>query len=101
MRMRVVNLFAPNKATGPALDIYDAQLNGQKATPVATNVAYGSVSAYFAPHQEPNSSVVQLYALPAGEDPVAKKADAQNMGGARIHRVRSERTFEHRGQPIL
>jgi hypothetical protein len=81
--MRVVNLFSRKKAAGPALDIYDVQLTGQKAIPVATNVGYGAVSAYFTPHLEPNSSsIVQLYALPAGEDPVADISDAQYIGGA-------------------
>lgn len=80
--MRVVNLFAPKNAAGPALDIYDVQLTGQQAKPVSTNIGYGSTSAYFTPHQATNVPIVQLYALPAGEDPVANKADAQNMGGA-------------------
>ena len=82
MRMRVVNLFAPKEKPTRALDIYDVQLTGQKATPIAANVAYGSASPYFAPHVQPNTSIVQLYALPAGADPVAQKADAKNMGGA-------------------
>ena len=82
MSMRVVNLYDPQKKAGPALDIYDAQLIGQKATPIATNLAYGGVSAYFKPHLEPNTTIAQLYALPAGEDPVAKKADAQQVGTA-------------------
>jgi hypothetical protein len=82
MSMRVVNLFDPKQAAGPALDIYDVQLTGQKATPIAADLAYGSVSPYFAPHAEDGSVRVQLYALPAGEDPVTDQADAQNMGGA-------------------
>jgi hypothetical protein len=85
MSMRVVNLFDPKAVAGPALDIYDVQLNGQQATPVATNVAYGSASAYFTPHVPANAfgqPTVELFALPAGEDPVADKADAQGIGGA-------------------
>jgi hypothetical protein len=81
MKMRVVNLYAPKNTVGPALDIYDVQLTGQKATPIATNVAYGSASAYFTPHLEPNSSLAQLYALPAGDDPVTDMTDAQSVGG--------------------
>jgi hypothetical protein len=81
MLMRVVNLYTPEKKAGPALDVYDVQLTGQKATPIATNVAYGGVSSYFKPHSEPNSMTVQLNVLPAGEDPVTKKADAQGLGG--------------------
>ena len=82
MKMRIVNLFAPNKTPGPALDIYDVQLNGQKATPIAANIAYGGVSSYFSPHVASDGTVLDLYALPAGEDPVAKKSDAQGFGGA-------------------
>ena len=82
MLMRVVNLYDPQKKAGPALDIYDAQLIGQKATPIATNLAYGGVSAYFKPRLGPNTTIAQLYALPAGEDPVAKKADAQQVATA-------------------
>jgi hypothetical protein len=81
-RMRIVNLFAPKGKPTLALDIYDVQLTGQKATPIAAKVAYGSASPYFSPRVEPNTSIVQLYALPAGADPVADKADAKNMGGA-------------------
>ncbi|HEY7858436.1 MAG TPA: hypothetical protein VIC82_08035 [Candidatus Nanopelagicales bacterium] len=82
MSMRVVNLFDPKNVAGPALDIYDVQLTGQAATPVVTNLAYGAVSTYFTPQVQSTSSVVQLFALPAGEDPVAKMADAQNISGA-------------------
>ncbi len=82
MRMRVVNIFDPNKAPGPALDIYDVQLTGQKATPIAADLSDGTTSPYFTPHVEGNSVRVQLYALPAGDDPVSHHADAQNMGGA-------------------
>ncbi len=82
MLMRVVNLYDPQKKAGPALDIYDAQLIGQKATPIVTNVAYGGVSAYFKPRLVPNSTIASLYALPAGDDPVAKKADAQQVATA-------------------
>jgi hypothetical protein len=82
MKMRVVNLYAPNKSAGPAIDVYDVQLTGQKATPLVTNIAYGAVSDYFSPHVDSNGIIQSLYALPAGEDPVAKHADAQGFGGA-------------------
>ena len=90
MTMRVVNVFAPKgdsgpAAPGPALDVYDVQLTGQPATPVAANVAYGAVSPYFTPTEPANSighPAVQLYALPAGEDPMTKSADSKGMGGA-------------------
>jgi hypothetical protein len=85
MSMRIVNLFDPKGAAGPALDVYDVQLTGQKATPVATNVAYGSVSAYFTPHVPANAfgqPVTELFALPAGEDPVTQMSDAVGIGGA-------------------
>ncbi len=82
IKLRIVNLFAPNKTPGPAIDIYDVQLTGEKATPIATDVAYGGVSSYFSPHVEGSSSVFALVALPAGEDPVADKGDAQGLGGA-------------------
>lgn len=79
MSMRVVNLFAPNNVAGPALDIYDVQLTGQAATPVVANLAYGAVSAFFTPQSGP--AAVDLYAIPAGEDPVARAADAQGFAG--------------------
>jgi hypothetical protein len=87
--MRVVNLYAPKGASGPptagpAVDIYDVQLNGQSATPVATNVAYGSASPYFTGHEPTNAfghPAIELYALPAGEDPKTKQADAKGIGG--------------------
>ncbi|PZS15650.1 MAG: hypothetical protein DLM57_12230 [Pseudonocardiales bacterium] len=85
MRMRIVNLFDPKSVAGPALDVYDVRLTGQKATPIATNVAYGSASAYFIPHVPSGSlaqPIVEIYALPAGADPVADKADVQGIGGA-------------------
>jgi hypothetical protein len=93
MSMRIVNLFTPQKKAGPALDIYDVQLTGQKATPIVTNVAYGGVSKYFKPHLEGSSSVVQLFALPAGEDPVAKKSDSQGLGGAQDDGSHPQITF--------
>ncbi|MEO6821232.1 MAG: hypothetical protein ABI468_01655 [Candidatus Nanopelagicales bacterium] len=82
MSIRVVNLFDPKNVAGPALDVYDVQLTGQAVTPIVTNLAYGAVSAYFTPQVQSSSSVVELYVLPAGEDPVAKMADAQSIGGA-------------------
>ena len=63
---------------GPALDLYDTQ-PGQAATPILTAVPWGSVSAYV--HPQENGSVVHLYVLPTGEDPVAKASDAEQIGG--------------------
>lgn len=88
--IRVVNLYAPiagesgPPAPGPALDIYDVQLTGQAATPVATNVAYGSASPYFLVHEPANSfghPAVEMYALPTGDDPKTQQADAKGIGG--------------------
>ncbi len=87
--IRVVNLYAPiagesgPPAPGPALDIYDVQLTGQAASPVATNVAYGSASPYFLVHEPANGfghPAVETYALPTGEDPMTKKAEAKGIG---------------------
>jgi len=85
--VRVVNLYAPKAdsgsvAPGPALDIYDVHLNGQAATPVAKSVAYGSASPYFTAHALTNSAAVDLSALPAGEDPTTKQADAKEVNVA-------------------
>jgi hypothetical protein len=82
--IRVGNFFAPNGQAGPAIDVYDVQLSGQAATPILTNVAYGTVSAYVQPHQLANavsSPPVELTALPAGESPTTQQADAAQIGG--------------------
>ena len=84
VNLRIANLYETTAlAPGPGLDLYDAQLTGQAAKPLLTNVAYGSFSAYVHPHLVANgvSKIVQLYVLPTGEDPVANKADAVNVGG--------------------
>jgi hypothetical protein len=77
--IRVANFYAP----GAGIDIYDVSLQGQAAKPILTNVAYGTVSAYAQPHQQANSidKAVLLTALPTGEDPVAQKGDATQIGG--------------------
>lgn len=76
--IRIANFFAPKDEPGPGLDIYDVALRGQPATPILTNVAYGTVSDYVHPHQILNdiSKEVILTALPTGEDPVTQKGDA-------------------------
>lgn len=81
--MRVVNLYSRSGQPGPALDIYDVQLTGQKASPIVTGLAYGAVSDYFTPTTPPangGQAVVSLYALPAGEDPTTEQDDAKGMG---------------------
>jgi hypothetical protein len=81
--MRVANFITMNGQPGPAIDIYDVNLQGQAATPILTNVAYGSVSNYVQLHQVPNAinKEVLFFAMPTGEDPVAKKGDAVEIGG--------------------
>lgn len=91
--VRFVNLFAPKDITVPALDIYDAQLTGQAATPIVKNLAYGSVSAYVTPAAQSDSPVLMLYGLPAGEDPVAKAADATAVGQVTADGSQSQVTF--------
>jgi hypothetical protein len=83
MSFRIVNLYVTGTSQpGPALDIYDVQLSGQSAKPILTNVAYGAFSAYVHPHTAPDSfsKISYLEAMPAGEDPVANKADATSIG---------------------
>jgi hypothetical protein len=80
--IRVANFFAPQGQAGPGVDIYDVSLQGQAATPILTNVTYGTVSAYVQPHLLPNAGKeVILTALPTGEDPVAQKSDGTEIGG--------------------
>lgn len=77
--VRIGNFYADqNLLPGPALDVYDTPV-GQAGTPILTAVAYGSFSAYVHPHER--NGVVELYALPTGEDPVAKQADGKGIGG--------------------
>ncbi len=95
-RLRIVNLFDPKGVPGPALDVYDVALQGQKATPILSNVAYGSVSPYFVPHGQNGVGghpVITLTAMPAGEDPVAGKADAQGLGGMYDDGSHAQATF--------
>ncbi|MEO8887768.1 MAG: hypothetical protein ABI429_00480 [Jatrophihabitantaceae bacterium] len=79
-------MYAPGGKPGPAVDIYDVQLNelnGAKATPLLTNVAYGTVSKYVHPHLPPGvlyTKAVQLEALPAGENPNTQSGDATSVG---------------------
>jgi hypothetical protein len=83
--IRVANLFAPKGNPGPALDIYDHQLTGSAATPILTDVAYGTVSAYAHPHllSSFGQKTVELWALPAGENPATTTAndDSRVIGG--------------------
>lgn len=84
MNVRFANFFSSKGKAGPALDIYDTPI-GQAATPLLTNVAYGAVSDYVHPKviqsAVSNAAIATMYALPTGEDPVAKMADAQGIGG--------------------
>ncbi|HEY1486350.1 MAG TPA: hypothetical protein VGF84_09605 [Micromonosporaceae bacterium] len=81
--IRVANFYAPKGQPGPGIDVYDVQLQGQPAKPILTDVAYGTVSDYAVAHQILNSynKIVEFNALPTGEDPVAQKADAAQIGG--------------------
>ena len=77
--LRFVNLYTTSaKQPGPALDVYDTQ-QGVAAKPLIADVAYGAVSAYV--HPVANNGVSEFYAMPTGEDPVAKQADAKGLGG--------------------
>jgi hypothetical protein len=82
---RVANLYAPKGQPGPALDIYDEQLTGVAATPILTNVGYGTISAYVHPKLLGTipQKTVELFALPAGENPATTTAnnDAKVIGG--------------------
>lgn len=85
--IRILNLYAPGGQAGPAVDIYDVQLNalnGAKATPILTNIAYGTASNYVHPHLPPGvlyTKAVQLEALPTGENPNTQSGDAAGVGG--------------------
>jgi hypothetical protein len=81
--LRIANFYTSNGQPGPGLDIYDVPLQGSAATPILTNVAYGTVSNYVQPHQLLNNiqKGVQLSALPTGESPVTQKGDATVIGG--------------------
>jgi hypothetical protein len=77
--LRFVNLYTTSsKQAGPALDIYDTQ-EGVAAKPLISDLGYGAVSSYVHPHA--TNGVSQFYAIPTGEDPVAKQTDAKGLGG--------------------
>jgi hypothetical protein len=52
---------------------------GRAAEPLLAAIARGSFSAYVHPHE--NGGIVQLYVLPAGEDPVANRVDVRGVAG--------------------
>jgi hypothetical protein len=83
--IRVANLYAPKDKPGPALDIYDTQLTGVAATPILSSVGYGTVSAYVHPNLLGTfpQKTVELWALPAGENPATSTAneDSKAIGG--------------------
>jgi hypothetical protein len=83
--IRVVNLYAPKGAAGPAVDVYDTQPTGAAVTPILTNVGYGTVSAYVHPTllSTFGQKTVELFALPAGENPATATAndDSKEIGG--------------------
>jgi hypothetical protein len=83
--VRVANLYAPKGVAGPAVDIYDTQLTGAAVAPILTNVGYGTVSAYVHPKLVSTfgQKVVELFALPAGENPATPTAndDSKEIGG--------------------
>jgi hypothetical protein len=83
--IRVANLYAPKGQPGPGLDIYDVQLTGVAATPILTNVGYGTVSTYVHPKLLGTfpQKTVELFALPAGENPATTTAngDSKEIGG--------------------
>jgi hypothetical protein len=83
--IRVANFYAPKGQPGPALDIYDTQLTGVAATPILSGVGYGTVSAYVHPHLLGTfpQKTVELFALPAGENPATSTAndDSKEIGG--------------------
>lgn len=92
MNLRFANFFSANGQPGPAVDIYDTP-EGQAATPLLTNVAYGAVSAYAHPSLRASQPVVEFYVLPSGEDPVSDKADAQGAGGVQDDGSHPQVTF--------
>jgi hypothetical protein len=84
--LRVANLFSSTRTPGGPLDIYDVRLDPNatvKPTPLLAGVAYGAFSDYVHPHSQTSigQKTIELYALPAGEDPVTQAADAQGIGG--------------------
>ncbi len=83
--VQVVNLYAPKGKPGPALDIYDTQLTGAAVTPILTNVGFGTASSYVHPRllSTFGQKTVELFALPAGENPATPTAndDSKGVGG--------------------
>ena len=82
--VRVANLYVTDdKKPGPALDIYDVPLTGQAATPILSDVAYGTFSDYVHPHFTTDFSKdsIALEALPAGSDPTTDGSDAVMLTG--------------------
>jgi hypothetical protein len=95
--LRFVNLYTTAaKQPGPALDIYDTQ-TGQAAKPLIAGLAYGAVSDYV--HPTANNGVSTFYALPAGEDPVAKQSDAVTGGVLQDDGSHPQETIRVTGQP--
>jgi hypothetical protein len=81
--VRIANLYVSDSLrAGPGLDLYDVQLTGQAVEPIATDVPYGSFSAYVHPHLVANAvtKIIQLSVLPTGENPVADMKDAKSIG---------------------
>ncbi len=82
--VRVANLYmTDDKKPGPALDIYDVPLNGQAATPILKDVAYGTFSDYVHPHFTTDFSKdsIALEALPSGSDPTTDGSEAVMLTG--------------------
>jgi hypothetical protein len=95
--MRFGNLFVTSqKQPGPALDIYDTQM-GHAAKPLIAGLAYGAVSEYV--HPVASNGISQFYALPAGEDPVAKQSDGKGLGGMQDDGSPPQETIRLTGQP--
>jgi hypothetical protein len=81
LNLRIANFISQVGTAGPALDIYGDALNpptpgGAAPQPLFSNVAFGTVSAYFHPHVPADGGYIHLYALKTGQDPVNDKADA-------------------------
>jgi hypothetical protein len=95
--LRFVNVFVTAaKQAGPAVDIYDTQA-GQAAKPLIAGLAYGAVSGYV--HPTASNGVSTFYALPAGEDPVAKQSDAVTGGVLQDDGSHPQETIRVTGEP--
>ena len=96
--LRFVNLYTTKqKQPGPALDIYDT-LTGQAAKPLLTGLAYGTVSTYVHPSAM-GGGLIMLYALPTGEDPVAKASDAKGLNMVQNASLQAQETIRIDGDP--